>query len=326
MPAHQLADTLLHELLARELGPVLIRSLTDRGVVEILVNPDRSIWEDRFGQGLTRLPEQADPLALEALTSTIASLRETTFTDANPELSTFLDIEGIGRCRFTAARPPLVESVTISIRKHDASHVYRLGPDFKDKGFISARHGELLAKAINERSNIIVCGGPGAGKTALANALLLEIADPTARILLLEDVPELHCPGLHTVALRKSPTHTLEDLLRLTVRLRPSRICLGELRGSETLTLLSAWNTDTRGGIATIHANTSRSALDRLELFVRLASNSVAEVARTLIGQAVHLVVSVHRGERGPQVAELLRVEGYDSRTGEYRLAYESIE
>ena len=115
----------------------------------------------------------------------------------------------------------------------------------------------------------------------------------------------------------------LEDLLRLTVRLRPSRICLGELRGSETLTLLSAWNTDTRGGIATIHANTSRSALDRLELFVRLASNSVAEVARTLIGQAVHLVVSVHRGERGPQVAELLRVEGYDSQAGEYRLVYE---
>ena len=323
MPAHRLAETFLHALLAKELGPVLLRSLTDRGVVEILVNPDRSIWEDRFGQGLTRLPEPADPLALEALTSTIASLRETTFTDANPELSTFLDVEGIGRCRFTAARPPLVESVTISIRKHDANHVYRLGPDFKDKGFLSARHAEILAGAINERSNIIVCGGPGAGKTALANALLLEIADPSTRILLLEDVPELQCPGLHTVALRKSPTHDLEALLRLTVRLRPSRICLGELRGSETLTLLSAWNTDTRGGIATIHANTSRSALDRLELFVRLASNSVAEVARTLIGQAVHLVVSVHRGERGPQVAELLRVEGYDSQAGEYRLVYE---
>jgi type IV secretion system protein TrbB len=323
MPAHRLAEAFLRELLEKELGPVLLRSLTDRGVVEILVNPDRTIWEDRFGHGLTRLDEQADPLALEALTSTIASLRETTFTDTQPELSTFLDVEGIGRCRFTAARPPLVESVTVSIRKHDANHVYRLGPDFRDKGFISPRHGEILASAINERNNIIVCGGPGAGKTALANALLLEIEDPTTRILLLEDVPELQCPGLHTVSLRKSPTHDLEALLRLTVRLRPSRICLGELRGSETLTLLSAWNTDTRGGIATIHANTSRSALDRLELFVRLASNSVAEVARTLIGQAVHLVVSVHRGAHGPQVAELLRVEGYDSPAGDYRLIYE---
>ena len=136
-------------------------------------------------------------------------------------------------------------------------------------------------------------------------------------------MPELNCPGLHTVSLRKSPTHDLEALLRLTVRFRPSRICLGELRGPETLTLLSAWNTDTRGGIATIHANDSRSALDRLELFVRLASNSVAEVARTLIGQAVQLIVSVHRGLHGPQVTELLRVSGFDSRSGDYRLAYE---
>jgi type IV secretion system protein VirB11 len=323
MPAHQLAESFVRELLERELGAVLLRSLTDPGVVEILVNPDRTIWEDRFGQGLVRRSEQADPQALEALTSTIASLRETTFTDLNPELSTFLHVEGLGRCRFTAARPPLVEALAISIRKHDANHVYRLEADFRDKGFISQAHVEILQKAINTRNNIVVCGGPGAGKTALANAILLEIADPTARILLLEDVPELHCPGLHTVSLRKAPTHDLEALLRLTVRLRPSRICLGELRGSETLTLLSAWNTDTRGGIATIHANNSRSALDRLELFVRLSSNSVAEVARTLIGQAVHLIVSVHRGPDGPQIAELLRVEGYHSQAGDYRLAYE---
>jgi Flp pilus assembly CpaF family ATPase len=88
MPAHRLTDAFLREVLEKELGPVLLRSLTDRGVVEILVNPDRTIWEDRFGQGLTRLDKQADPLALEALTSTIASLRETTFTDTQPELST----------------------------------------------------------------------------------------------------------------------------------------------------------------------------------------------------------------------------------------------
>jgi type IV secretion system protein TrbB len=323
MPAHRLTEAFLRELLERELGPVLLRSLIDRGVVEILVNPDQTIWEDRFGVGLVCLTERADPLALEALTSTIASLRETTFTDSNPELSTFLHVEGIGRCRFTAARPPLVEGVAISIRKHEANHVYRLEPDFRDRGFISPAHSEILRNAINQRRNIIVCGGPGAGKTALANAILLEISDPTTRILLLEDVPELHCPGLHTVSLRKAPTHDLEALLRLTVRFRPSRICLGELRGNETLTLLSAWNTDTRGGIATIHANDSRSALDRLELFVRLASNSVAEVARTLIGQAVHLIVSVHRGQDGPQVAELLTVEGYDPQAGDYRLAYE---
>ncbi len=323
MPAHRLPEAFLHELLERELGPILLESLTDPGVVEILVNPDRMIWEDRFGKGLVCLSEQADPLALESLTSTIASLRETTFTDTNPELSTFLDVSGIGRCRFTAARPPIVEGIAVSIRKHEAGHVYRLDPDFRDKGFISHAHTGILKTAINDRNNIIVCGGPGAGKTALANAILLEIADPTTRILLLEDVPELHCPGLHTVSLRKAPTHDLEALLRLTVRFRPSRICLGELRGNETLTLLSAWNTDTRGGIATLHANSSRSALDRLELFVRLASNSVAEVARTLIGQAVHLIVAVHRGQQGPHVAELLRVEGYDSQAGDYRLAYE---
>jgi type IV secretion system protein TrbB len=323
MPAHQLAEVFVRELLERELGPVLLRSLIDPGVVEILVNPDRTIWVDRFGQGLVCLGESAEPVALDALTSTIASLRETTFTDANPELSTFLHVEGLGRCRFTAARAPLVEGIALSIRKHDANHVYRLVPDFRDKGFLSPAHAELLQAAINARDNIVVCGGPGAGKTALANAILLEIVDRTTRILLLEDVPELHCPGLHTVSLRKSPTHDLDALLRLTVRFRPSRICLGELRGHETLTLLSAWNTDTRGGIATIHADDSRSALDRLELFVRLASNSVAEVARTLIGQAVQLIVSVHRGQDGPQVAELLRVQGYDSRSGDYRLAYE---
>src|SRR3546814_2973448 len=129
---------------------------------------------------------------------------------------------------------------------------------------MSADTARLLSLAVVDRKNILVAGGTSSGKTTLANALLAEMAHLDERVILIEDTRELQCAASDVVALRTRPGIVgMADLVRSTLRLRPDRIIVGEVRGAEALDMLKAWNTGHPGGIATVHANSAPSALYR---------------------------------------------------------------
>jgi type IV secretion system protein VirB11 len=168
-----------------------------------------------------------------------------------------------------------------------------------------------MKRAVHDRKNILVAGGTSSGKTTFANALLAEMATRDERVILIEDTRELQCAAPDCVSLRTKPgVVNLAALVRSTLRLRPDRIIVGEVRGAEALDMLKAWNTGHPGGIATVHANSARAALYRLE---QLIQESVATVPRRLIAEAIDIVVFIHgRGlsRRIETIAELTGLEG----------------
>ena len=156
------------------------------------------------------------------------------------------------------------------------------------------------------------------GKTTLTNALLAEVAKSSDRVVIIEDTRELQCTAPNLVAMRtKDGVATLADLVRSSLRLRPDRIPIGEVRGAEALDLLKAWGTGHPGGIGTIHAGSAMGALRRME---QLIQEAVVTVPRALIAETINLVAVLVREGTGRRLAELARVDGLDPVTGDYRL------
>jgi type IV secretion system protein VirB11 len=176
---------------------------------------------------------------------------------------------------------------------------------------MSGVQAKALALAVTERKNILVVGGTSSGKTTLVNALLAEVAGLDERVIILEDTRELRCPAADCVALRTKPgVASLADLVRSTLRLRPDRIVVGEVRGPEALDMLKAWNTGHPGGITTVHANSAHAGLYRLE---QLVQEAVVTVPRELIVEAIDIVVFL--AGRGPsrRVETILEVMSLDA-------------
>jgi hypothetical protein len=160
---------------------------------------------------------------------------------------------------------------------------------------MTAEQAEILRDAVAWRCNILVAGGTSTGKTTLVNALLAEVAWTADRVVLIEDTRELQCKAPNLVALRtKDGVASLSDLVRSSLRLRPDRIPIGEVRGAEALDLLKAWGTGHPGGIGTIHAGSAIGALRRLE---QLIQEAVVTVPRALIAETINLiaVLAAHR-------------------------------
>ena len=177
---------------------------------------------------------------------------------------------------------------------------------------------KILADAVVAGRNILVAGGTGSGKTTLANALLAEVAALAERVITIEDTRELHCAAEDAVALRTKPgVATLADLVRSTLRLRPDRIVVGEVRGAEALDMLKAWNTGHPGGIATVHANSARAALYRLE---QLIQEAVVTVPRHLIAHTIDLIVFIVGRGSERRIQTVAEVKGLGS-DGDYVLA-----
>src|SRR5207253_855752 len=217
--------------------------------------------------------------------------------------------------RFEGILPPVATGPCFSIRK-PASRIYGL-LDYVRDGMISAEDARTLAMAAVERRNILVAGGTSSGKTTLANALLAEIAAFDERVILIEDTRELQCAAPDTVALRTRPGMvSMADLVRSTLRLRPDRIVVGEVRGAEALDMLKAWNTGHPGGIATVHANSAAAALYRLE---QLIQEAVVTVPRRLIADAIDVVVFIAGRGSGRRIDSILSVAGLDA-AGDYAL------
>ena len=298
-------------MLRTAMGPAIAAALADPLVTEIMVNPDGMVRLDRLGQGRIETRARLEAAEAERIVRLVAShVRAEVHADA-PIISAELPIheDGSGGERFEGLLPPVASAPCFAIRK-PAARIHRLD-DYVADGIMSAKVAVALANAVVARRNILVAGGTSSGKTTLANALLAEMANLDERVILIEATRELQCAAPDTVALRTKPgAVTMADLVRSTLRLRPDRIIVGEVRGGEALDMLKAWNTGHPGGIATVHANSARSALYRIE---QLVAESVVTVPRRLIAEAIDMVVFISGRGTGRRIETVAEVGGLDA-------------
>jgi type IV secretion system protein VirB11 len=300
-------------MLATALGPAISGILLAPDTIEVIANPDGRIWAERVGRGREPTDLTLDATEAERVIRLVATLTGTEVTRLKPIVSAELPPRGE---RFEGLLPPVARAPCFAIRK-PAGRIFTLD-DYVSTGVVSIDQRQALRHAVASRANIIVAGGTGSGKTTLANALLGEIAQLNERVVLLEDTRELQCAAEDVVALRTQPgSVTLSDLVRSTLRLRPDRIIVGEVRGPEALDMLKAWDTGHPGGIATVHANGAGAALHRLESLVQEA---VVTVPRRLIAEAIDLVVFISGRGLARRVAAVAQLDGLDGASGEYRL------
>jgi P-type conjugative transfer ATPase TrbB len=253
---------------------------------------------------------QIDRVRAMSIVATVAAMLGTTVTPDNPILECELPLDG---SRFEALIPPVVPAPTFALRKR-AKLIFSLA-DYVDTGVMTELQATVIKAAVADRKNILIAGGTGSGKTTLANAVLNEIAviSPDHRIVIIEDVLELQCSVKNTVFLRTSATIDQVSLLRATLRLRPDRIVVGEVRDKSALALLKAWNTGHPGGIGTVHANSTGTALVRVGQLIQEAG---VPAAPELISEAVNLVISIKRSSSGRIVDEVAEVTNWSSATG----------
>ncbi|MFX4083494.1 P-type conjugative transfer ATPase TrbB [Sphingobium yanoikuyae] len=298
-------------MLRTAMGPAIAAALADPLVIEIMVNPDGVLRLDRLGEGRIDTSARLEATEAERIVRLVAShVRAEVHADA-PIISAELPIheDGSGGERFEGLLPPVASAPCFAIRK-PAARIHRL-TDYVADGIMRAEVAVALANAVVARRNILVAGGTSSGKTTLANALLAEMAQLDERVVLIEDTRELQCAAPDTVALRTKPgAVTMADLVRSTLRLRPDRIIVGEVRGGEALDMLKAWNTGHPGGIATVHANSARSALYRIE---QLVAESAVTVPRRLIAEAIDMVVFISGRGTGRRIETVTEVGGLDA-------------
>ena len=293
-------------MLRTAMGPAIGAALGDERVIEIMVNPDGSLRLDLLGEGRVDTDVRIEPAEAERIIRLVASHMRVEVHAGAPVISAELPEGGE---RFEGLLPPVSAAPCFSIRK-PAARIHRL-IDYVADGIMRPEVARVLSMAVIERKNILVAGGTSSGKTTLANALLSEMATLDERVIIIEDTRELQCAAPDTVALRTKPgVVSMADLVRSTLRLRPDRIIVGEVRGGEALDMLKAWNTGHPGGIATVHANSARSALYRVE---QLVSESVVTVPRRLIAEAIDMVVFISGRGTGRRIETVAEVGGLDA-------------
>jgi len=306
----------LQEKLRRELGTEICQALTDDDCIEIIANPDGAVWWDRLSIGMAPAGVSLSEAQIESAIGTVAAMHDHVVHAASPRLKAELPLDG---SRFQGLIRP-VSPPTFVIRKQ-LKHVITLDQQV-EAGTLTAAHAEILRYALRQRWNIVIVGATLSGKTVLANSLLDALRmlfGDHLRLVLIEDTYELRCTAPNVVHLHTCDAADLRTLVQDTLRLRPDRIIVGEVRGAEALDLLKSWNTGHPGGITTVHADTAAQALIRLESLVEEAG---VRPNPRMIASTVHLTVMMARtGSRAWRVQELLRVHGWDARTQRYQLS-----
>lgn len=323
--------------LRRELGDVVLHALADERTEDIVLNPDSRIWIKRQGAGFQVAGEMPSAQAHAAI-GTIAAQKGTVVNYDRPLLEAELPIDG---SRFEGIVPPVTARPVFAIRlrprriftldeyersgilssQGDPTNTLRRRASFLD--LVDSRsHADIIRLAVREKKNILVVGSTGSGKTTLVNAVLAALVEiaPNDRVITIEDTMELQCPVQNCVDLRAVGSVTMLECLRASMRLKPTRIVVGEVRGAEAHVMLKAWNTGHPGGAATVHANDALSGLVRLE---SLVAEATAAPQQNLIAEAIDLVVFIDEESAlpaGRKVREVLVVTGYES--GHYTVEY----
>ncbi|MCM0753818.1 P-type conjugative transfer ATPase TrbB [Desulfovibrio aminophilus] len=299
-------------MLRTALGPAIARFLEDPSVIEIMLNPDGRIWIDRLSEGLADTGERLSAADGERIVRLVAHHVGAEVHSRSPRVSAELPESGE---RFEGLLPPVVDAPAFAIRK-PAVAVFTLD-DYVEAGIMTRFQAEALRLAVATRANILVAGGTSTGKTTLTNALLAEVSKGADRVIIIEDTRELQCTAENKVPMRSvDEVIDLLELSRATMRFRPDRIIVGEVRGPEALGLLKLWGTGHPGGIGTLHAGSALGALHRLE---QLVQEAVITVPRSLIGEAINLVAVLAGRGSARRLAELARIDGLDP-AGNYRI------
>lgn len=306
-------ESRLLSLLQNQFGPQIWSLLQAPDLEELMVNPDGRIWADHFGREVELTPHTLAPAAVEGIIRLVASANDETCGPSNPSVGAVLP--GIG-ARFHGVLPPVVPAPAFSIRRR-ATRVYTLG-DYVRDGIMPQTFADAIRDAALQRKNLLIIGGTGSGKTTLANAILSVISQTQDRILTIEDTPELQVSAPNHIPLyvKDDLGYTWQQAVKDSLRLRPDRIIVGEVRDGSALDLLKAWNTGHNGGCATIHANSARRGLTRLESLIKEVSLSVP---RELIADAIDLLVHIRRTRDGRAVDEICQVNGVNP-SGQYAI------
>lgn len=293
------------------MGIPLYKKLYDPNVIEIMLNPDGQLWVEEFGEPMSvfgSMQTHSASLFMKA----IAGYHNTTISDEKPILECELPLDG---SRFEGIFPPVTKNPTFTIRKK-ALRVFTLN-NYIESQILSEHQFKALLDAIESHKNILIVGGTGSGKTTFANALIDAMVknNINERIVIMEDTNELQCTAPNSVILRSNEHTSINRLLRATLRLRPDRILVGEVRGGEALELLKGWNTGHPGGIATIHADSASQGLQRLE---DLLSEATPNVNKAMIASTINVVVFIKKNPTGRKIEEVIQVTGYDSKSNQY--------
>lgn len=293
--------------------------LMDENISEIMVNGSGSVFTEERG----RIRAHPDiTIAEKTLLVAVKNIARKLGDDINDE-KPILDSRLPDGSRVAAVLPPCsVGGITLTIRKF---HSRRWTLDeLISTGAITQSTVDAITAAIGGHKNILIAGGTGTGKTTLLNALA-SLIPPEERLVVIEDTSEIQiqAPNLVRFEARRAqndtPAVTIRQLLKATLRHRPDRIILGEIRGEEAFDLLQALNTGHSGTLSTIHANNARQALSRFSSCVLQAKVDLPFAAvQALIGDAIHYVLHIERRDGRRAVAELLAIDGYDTRTERY--------
>ena len=308
-------DPRLLEGLRFACGPLFMGALEDPEVIEIMLNPDGSLWIERYGRDHERVGEIA-PAQSRLILSQTASALDLTVNAEHPIVEGEFPLDG---SRFEGTFPPIVgPGPSFSLRKK-ASRVFTL-QEYMETGSITARVIEIIHEAVVRRWNIVVVGGTSSGKTTFVNAVIDAIAalTPAHRLLILEDTAELQSKSPNTVFFRTSIISSVDmrKLAKVSMRYAPKRILVGEVRDAAALELLKLWNTGHPGGVGTFHADSAEEALPRLEELVEEAGLGPKQ---KLIGRAVDLVVYMEKTpDNQRRISSIIKVNRFNPKTESY--------
>ena len=308
-------DPRLLDSLRHNCGPLIMDALEDEAIIEIMLNPDGTLWVERYGQDHVCVGA-INPAQGRLILSLTASGLDITVNERNPIVEGEFPLDG---SRFEGTYPPIVgPGPSFSLRKK-ASRVFTL-TEYMDAGSIAAQVIEIIHDAVLRRLNIVVVGGTSSGKTTFVNAVIHAISEltPTHRLLILEDTAELQSLSPNAVFFRTSVLACVDmrTLAKVSMRYAPKRILVGEVRDAAALELLKLWNTGHPGGVSTFHADSAEEALPRLEELIEEAGLGPKQ---KLIGRAVDLVIYMEKTpDNQRRVSNIVKVNRYNPKKEEY--------
>ena len=308
-------DPRLLDGLRHSCGPMIMNALEDPDVIEIMLNPDGSLWIEKYGQ-------EHEPIGLisvaqsRLILSQVASGLNLTVNEKNPIVEGEFPLDG---SRFEGTFPPIVgPGPSFSLRKK-ASRVFT-PEEYMLSGSLTPEAVAIIENAVHCRQNIVVVGGTSSGKTTFVNAVIDAISriTPTHRLIILEDTAELQSKSPNTVFLRTSVLAEIDmrKLAKVSMRYAPKRILVGEVRDAAALEMLKLWNTGHPGGISTFHADSAEEALERLEELVEEAGFGPKQ---KLIGRAVDLAVYMEKTpDNRRQISSIIKVNRFNHKEDFY--------
>jgi pilus assembly protein CpaF len=296
----------------------LIEAFEDPSVVELMINEDGAVYVERSGSRLERVDVRPSPQDALAFVRGVVSAPEE-FGARRP----YADLTATDGSRIHVIAPPLVKALTVTVRKRPSRRPSL--QQLAEGGTLSPRCAGFLDYCVQQKMNVLVVGGTSSGKTTLLAALIARIP-PDERILILEDTPELSLPPTHEHVLHLrtrmrdaggTPDVTLRELVINTLRMRPDRVIVGETRGPEAADMLQAMNVGQDGMMTTLHANSAREAIARLETLVLQAGIDMPlKAVRQNIVSALDFIVVLSRLSDGSRrVVQISEVTGLEVET-----------